>query len=118
MSKRASNSAVMIRSCIFCQHCVGCSTNDESVVIANTVGVPNAVVNRDTDMLNELVSPVIANTQIIDSIILLQKLIVFDLLLLVFHQGALYGLKVDSLSSDNTNKRDVIKGIVSQSLRS
>ena len=39
-------------------------------VVANTVGVPNAVVNRDTDMLNELVSPVIANTQIIDSIIM------------------------------------------------
>ena len=39
-------------------------------VVANTVGVPNAVVNRDTDALNELVSPVIANAQIIDSIIM------------------------------------------------
>ncbi len=39
-------------------------------VVANTIGVPEAVINRDTDVLNELVSPVIANAQVIDSIIM------------------------------------------------
>ena len=39
-------------------------------VVANTIGVSEAMVDRNTDQLEELVAPVIANARIIDSIIL------------------------------------------------
>ncbi len=39
-------------------------------VVANTIGVAAAVVNRDTAALDELISPVIANAKVIDSIII------------------------------------------------
>lgn len=37
--------------------------------VVSTIGVAEAVINRDTDQLNELISPVIANARKIDSII-------------------------------------------------
>ncbi len=39
-------------------------------VVANTIGVADAMINRDTGTLEELISPVIANARIIDSIII------------------------------------------------
>lgn len=39
-------------------------------VVANTIGVAAAVVDRDTAALDELISPVIANAKVIDSIII------------------------------------------------
>jgi signal transduction histidine kinase len=38
-------------------------------LVANTIGVGNAVVDRDIEALDELISPVIANARLIDSII-------------------------------------------------
>lgn len=39
-------------------------------VVANTIGVAAAVIDRDTAALDELISPVIANAKVIDSIII------------------------------------------------
>jgi len=39
-------------------------------VVANTIGVADALVDRDTGALEELVSPIIANAKVIDSIII------------------------------------------------
>ncbi len=40
-------------------------------VVASTIGVPEAVINRDVTRLDELISPVIANARAIDSIIII-----------------------------------------------
>jgi signal transduction histidine kinase len=39
-------------------------------VVANTIGVADAVIDRDFETLEELISPIIANAKIIDSIII------------------------------------------------
>lgn len=38
-------------------------------VVANTIGVPEALVNGDFEKLNELISPIIANSKRIDSVV-------------------------------------------------
>ena len=38
--------------------------------VANTIGVPESLVNRDFEQLNEFISPIIANSMDIDSIVL------------------------------------------------